>query len=690
MDRPAARASLRGRLAWAACGLTCALVAINLYIGPQTVGHALPALLEFSWWEALSPFSAIGFALIGAVIVARRPANALGWLACAIGVLNAAYITAQSYAAYSLYLHPGSLLPGGHWAAWFRAWSWYPAANLMLIGLPLLFPDGRLPSRRWSPLVWLTLAITSLYCAITGLATEPVSVALPDWLIRGDRAAAGITQAGSFVVAAVAAANRYRSASSAVRQQIKWLAAAAMLLAVLWIGALIPARLERVPPYRAGVFEILIPIALLGLPLAIGIAVLRHRLYDIDLVIGRAIVYGTLAAFIAVTYLALVVGAGLLIGSGGRFNLLLSVLATAVIAVVFQPVRSRVERLAARMVFGRARSPYDALADLSREIAAAASIEEVLAAIAAAVGRGARAQSARVLLRLPGGGARIAAWPAGAAPDGATARVSVGLLEPIGELEVTMPPGEALGSSEMRLISAIAAQSELAFRNLKLAAELSDRLEELAASRTRIVHAEEAGRRRLERDLHDGVQQQLVALIARLRLARNQIPRDPGRAESQLGDVQIDAQQVLVNLRELARGIHPAVLGSKGLVEAVEGMVSRLPIGVRIEAGPSVRDVRYAEEIEGAAYFTISEGLANVLKHSGASEVRVSISRSDAGLALEVTDNGRGFSSNGLQHAGLQGLRDRVEALGGSLEIATGPGGTRLAATLPALSRDDG
>ena len=194
-----------------------------------------------------------------------------------------------------------------------------------------------------------------------------------------------------------------------------------------------------------------------------------------------------------------------------------------------------------------------------------------------------------------------------------------------------------------------------------------------------------AGRRRIERDIHDGVQQELVALLAKARLARNQLMRDPRLAETTLTELQADARQALEDLRELAHGIHPPLLSDRGLLEAIEAQTGRLPVPVRIDADGLERGTRYATEIEGAAYFLVCEGLANALKHAWATRIEVRLAALPDGLRVEVADDGRGFEPCGVASSGLRGLADRVEALGGQLEIVSRPaGGTRLIALLPA------
>jgi signal transduction histidine kinase len=660
-------------LAWAAVVVSSLLVVYNLLIGLQTAGHPAPLLLQFRWFEALLPFMGLGFALVGALIVNRPGGNRIGLLACAIGVLVPVYVAAQDYATYGLYINPGAL-PGAAWAGWLRAWVWYPAFALLVVYLPLVFPDGRLPSPRWRLVAWINAGLIGVYVTVTALVKDPVHLVLPAWLANGTETITAIGQIASVIAAAIALFLRYRRSPSDVQHQIKWLMAGIVVQAALWVVGTALMPFYGIPPYRIPVVEVLIPIALLFLPAAIGIAILRHGLYDIDLLIDKALVYATLAVFITATYVLIVGGAGILAGS--RFSLALSVLATAAVAVAFQPVRQRVQQLAARLVFGDRTSASEILARLSRATRAALSVDGVLIAVAMAASDAAGGRPARVVLLAPADDPRSVTWPHGAKVQPTAQRIAID-DRGLSELQLG---GDPLKASERHIVDAVAAQADLAMHNLTLAAEL-------AASRTRLVQAEERGRRRLERDLHDGVQQQIVALIAKLRLARNHLPRDPAHTEDLLMEAQSEAQQALSDLRELARGIHPAVLGSRGLVDAAETAAARMPIPVRVEADECVRGTRYAEEIEGAAYFTISEAMANVLKHAGASEASLGIAAVDSTLSVTIADNGCGFDKTSTRQRGLEGLRDRIEALGGSLRVDSGPRGTRLAATLPARAR---
>jgi signal transduction histidine kinase len=234
--------------------------------------------------------------------------------------------------------------------------------------------------------------------------------------------------------------------------------------------------------------------------------------------------------------------------------------------------------------------------------------------------------------------------------------------------------------AEPDVLASVAAAAGLAMQNERLHAALGARLEDLRRSRARIVEAGLAERRRLERNLHDGAQQRLVALSLALRMAERQIARDPDKAQAMVADAHRELNQALEELRELARGIHPAVLSDRGLGAAVEALAVRSPLPVRVVEVP---DERLPEAVEAAAYFTISEALTNVAKYAGASEATVAVRRADGHAEVEVADDGVG-GADPDRGTGLRGLADRLGALDGTLSLDSPPGsGTTLRAEIP-------
>jgi signal transduction histidine kinase len=433
--------------------------------------------------------------------------------------------------------------------------------------------------------------------------------------------------------------------------------------------------------------------------IAATVAMFRYRALDIDLVIRRSLVFGVLWLLIGAAYVGVATALGL--AASHRLPVGAAVLVTIAATLAFAPVHRRLERLAGRLVFGVRLSGDELLRRFGETLEHAFDVNELAPRIAAAVMDGLGLRWARVSLALQPDGAILE--PAGAS--------GIGLDDP-GVPEVVVPlqhRGERVGVIECgpkldgrfvradhKLLATIARQAGMGIGSSRLASELSARLdeirrqaEELAASRIRLVQAQDAERRRIERNIHDGVQQQLVALAANLRLARNQLRRDPEVADATLAGLQHEAGLTLEELRELAQGIHPSVLGDRGLLEAVEARASRIPIGVAIDATPDMRGVRFAEEVEGAAYFLVSEGLANILKHASVTAAAVRLSLVGDRLVVEVADHGVGFVPADVSGSGLTGLRDRVEAVGGTLRVLCRTGeGTRLIGELPARARE--
>jgi signal transduction histidine kinase len=475
---------------------------------------------------------------------------------------------------------------------------------------------------------------------------------------------------------------RFGRAPAEQRELMRWLLYT-LLAAVGLLGLAAVGQANGIGPVWA--WDVLISVisvtVMLMLAASIVVGVLRHGLFDIDLVFRRSAVFALLWLGIAAVYVALAAAPGLALGR--EIPVELAVLLTIAVAVVFQPVRRRVELWADRRVFGRRVDHYEVLRRLGATLEQSIDLVELMPRLADAVRVGLDARWVRVSLPSEGG-----TWP----PD---AQVTAGT--PVGGAELTQDlcrGGQVIGRMECGprdggytaedrdLLETLSGQAATALANVGLTTQLSERLEDLARSRSRIVVAQDAERRRIERDIHDGAQQEVVALITKLRLARNQVQRGESPA-GLLAEMQGDARELLVELRELAHGIHPPVLSDNGLVAAVEARAGRLPLPVVVRAGDSLRARRLSEDVEGAAYFVICEALTNVLKHAAASEAEICLAATGTALTLDVSDDGGGFASPAAGF-GLTNSRDRVEALGGRLLIDSRPGaGTRLHAELP-------
>lgn len=483
------------------------------------------------------------------------------------------------------------------------------------------------------------------------------------------------------LVGAVLVVLRYRRLGSKERAQIRWptygllgllLAPLAMLLDVSGL-------------VTVGTTDVVAIVALTLLPASVVIGLVKPDLFDIDEAMRRTVIYAPLWIAIAGTYVGIAAALGFAASSLG---LQLTILVTILATLLFAPLRHRLTRRAATWAYGETLSGDAMVRLLGETLEDPREPEQLARDIAATARQGLGVRWARI--RVDG---LESVWD-GAASDGPT-YVTASMVhagEGVGEIECgPLLRGRPHRGDQERL-ETLASQAAVVIHNARLASELrlrvdevEEQAEELAASRTRIVAAHETARRRIERDLHDGAQQDLVALIARIGLARAQLDADAvGIPASALDDLQSGAREALENLRQLAAGIHPTELADHGLYEAIEGRTARLPVKVSVECDPATRTARFGEEVEGAAYFFVSEAVANALKHANAETVRVRISRSDGQLEILVADDGGGFGPNGSTSAGLRGLADRTAAIGGELHVDSAPGqGTRLTARWP-------
>jgi signal transduction histidine kinase len=413
----------------------------------------------------------------------------------------------------------------------------------------------------------------------------------------------------------------------------------------------------------------LVILALVALPVAAGIGLVQPRLFDVDRVARRSLVFVPLWVAIAAAYIGAAAALGHVASDTGvQVAIVLTILAT----IGLEPVRRVLARRAAGWAYGESIGGDELIRRLGATLEHALDLEQLLAGVAAIARDGMGVRWTRI---------DVAGVPA--ASDGdveGPAALSAPIVhggERLGEIACGPRVRGDLRAADRELLATLARQTALAIHNARQASDL-------AASRARIVAAHEEARREIERDIHDGAQQELVALIARIGLARQQLGRDPARIDETLVDLRSEVRQALANLRELAAGIHPSVLADHGLIEAIEIRCARLPIGVTIECDAQMRTTRLPAPVEGAAYFFVSEGLANALKHSGAERARVRVVLTERELAIEVADDGCGFDADAVAGTGLRGLADRLETLGGTLRVDAAPGrGTRLAARLP-------
>ncbi len=623
--------------------------------------------------DAVLILSFLPFAVVGALIISRQPRNRIGWIFLITGLGIVISLTGYQYAVYSLLTNPGSL-PGGEWAVRVSEGG-FQLPYLAYMFLFLLFPTGSLPSRRWVPVAALAvLAVIAL--EVSEFSPTTVSFELA-------RALAVLAASAC----ATAPLFRFRRAGTEEREQIKWFTLAAVPAVAVVIGPLFFNP--------SGVYLVVSFLATAGVAVAAWIAISKYRLYDIDFILNKALVYGFLAAFITVVYVLVVVVFGALIGATGG----LSIVATAIAAVAFQPVRNRAERFANRVVYGERATPYEVLSKFSRHLGETYSTEDVLPRMAQILAEGTGASRAAVWLRLGEELTPAASWPPNGpmpprvAMDGDTlptlaSQSDVGasthevpvrhLGELLGAFTVTKRPDEPLTPVESELLSDLAGQAGLVLRNAAL-------IVDLRASRQRLVSAQDEERRKIERNLHDGAQQQLVALAVKVRLATGMIGKDEAAERRLLDEVQSDTGEALETLRDLARGIYPPLLADQGLRAALLAQSRKAAVPTTLEADGVGR---YPRDSEATVYFCCLEALQNVAKYADASRAVIRLFAEEGHLRFEVADDGTGFDPTTTGYGtGLQGMADRLEAVGGTLELRSAPAdGTIVAGRLPAVA----
>jgi signal transduction histidine kinase len=408
------------------------------------------------------------------------------------------------------------------------------------------------------------------------------------------------------------------------------------------------------------------------------------------------VVFGGMVLFVVAIYVVVVLGVGLALGRTDSPHLGLSVLATAVVALLWDAVQVRLSRFAARVARGGRPAPYDALSRFSRSVTGTYAVEELPARMAMVLAQGTGAAWAQVWLHVSGQLQLAATWPPDAVraasatpPDLAGADDRSGGIweEPVisrgeclGVLRVQEQERQPLTPVEERLFAGLAAQAGLVLRGAQLRAELAAQVDELSAraddlraSRERLVDAQDEERRRLERDIHDGAQQHLVALAVNLRLAETLAAKAPERALSVLRDQESAADQAIVTLSELSRGIYPRALAEEGLLPALTAAATASPVAVEVRHETTRR---YPPAIEAALYFCGLEALQNATKHAQAHRVEVTLREHGDLIELVVEDDGRGFDASGVtEGTGLTSMRDRLDAVGGTLSLVPRRGG---------------
>ncbi|MGH2595679.1 MAG: ATP-binding protein [Actinomycetota bacterium] len=623
----------------------------------------------------------LAFATVGALIASRRHTNAVGWLLLACGVSFAV-------GGFVVTIDPNSQSAAAQWVS---GWVWAVGAFLSL-SLPfLLFPDGHPPSRRWRPVAWM--AVIGVTGFVVGSAFAPGNLAdtklhnplgLELWgaghalftTLKG--VAFGMAVLAGFL-SVISLFFRYHRAGRLEREQIRWLMFAGVIV-IISLVASGPITANMPSTLAVNIQNAITAGALTLVPVAIGIAVLRYRLYDIDVVISKTVVFGALAAFITVLYVGIVVGIGSVLGNTS--NPALSIGATALVALLFGPARERVRRFANRLVYGKRATPYEVMSGFARRVAGTLSVDQILPGMAEAAARGVGAHVTRVRVLMPTGEQTVV-WPADAQIPAAFERsLEVRYLgEPVGGIDVAKPMNESFTPAEDQLLDDLAGQAGLAMHNVRLTHELKTRAEELDVqterlreSRERLVTARDQQRRGLERDIREGPARQLVEIRRQLDGAGALAQRDADEARRLLDRLGESANATLDELRDLARGIFPPLLVDKGVVAALRAHIRKIDADAQVHVEPSLAEIRFDADVEACVYFCCVQAIQNVIRHAGNAPSTIELAFVGNTLTFSVRDEGSGFEVGARTGGmGMRIMQDRIDALEGELTIESAP-----------------
>lgn len=596
--------------------------------------------------------AAATFMLVGGLVVPHQPRNPVGWLFVAVGLSSALAVLAASFSGY-------------HLMEWVYAWA--PGAAYGLLPLALLFfPDGRLPSRSWRPVAWVTA--TLLVLAVVGIAV--VSWSDPN-LQRKTQPAIWINRSGvlvivvSMVVVVGSLVVRWRRAEGDTRQQLKWLGFGAAFVPVAMVLQLIPV------PGMWGIAAVTVPVAAAA-------AILKYRLYDIDLFLDRSLVYATLMLLVVGAYAGIVALLSAVFTTDREWP---SAVAAGAIAMLFAPLRDRVRRGANRLLYGDRDDPYAVISRLGRRLEQAVDPAAVLPQVVETVADALQLPYAAI--ELTGGTEEqqlVASHGRRVGEPEAFAMTYQGHV--VGQLLVTpRAPAEPFTAAERGLLEDLARQAGIAAHAVRLTAELQ-------RSRERLVRSREEERRRLRSDLHDGLGPALAGMTMQAGAARALLAVNVTQAESVLGELEQQLQNCIREIRQLVDNLRPATLDHLGLIGAIRYHISAFTAG----SGKSTVEISLAapddmEElpaaVEAAAYRIVTEAITNTVRHAAARHCIVRLELNGA-LLVEVADDGIGLPDHYQAGIGLTSMRERTEELGGTFTATRLPGGgSRIRALLP-------
>ena len=699
---------------------TAAWLAWSLWTGcVALLGLAL--LLDFLTGEVLPPgppgerpgpalavltgVLSLAFPTVGAQIAARLPTNPIGWIFCGVGLLYTAQRFNTAYADYALL--ENLAFPGGQYVAWFSGLLDFSGPILAGVFVMLLFPDGHRLSRRWRIVAWAAACgavLTELYDAFYPdyLSTHsyvwnPFAVVglvggfTPDELFIGSAVVGETLLLTSILAALFSLFVRLHRAWGDERQQLKWFLYATVpavgCFSFILLSYIIVDFTEVVfgtpfIPFSGSYDDVhyVAVFALLIVPVFTYIAIVRYHLYDIDAVINRTFVYGTLTACVVGIYVLAVVALGALFQAQG--NLGVSLLATGLVAVLFQPLRSRLQRGVNRLMYGERDDPYAVISRLGRRLEAALAPDTVLPTLVETIAQALKLPHAAILLKEAEGYRTAAAY---GSPRGEPETLPlVYQREEIGRLVLSpRAPGEGFSDADRNLLEDLGRQAEVAVHAVRLTTDLQH-------SRERLVATREEERRRLRRDLHDGLGAQLAGLNVQAGALRRLIPRDTDAADALVVELRDELRSAIADIRRLVYDLRPPALDDLGLLEALRRLAERYgseddQLRVLVEAPEDIPDLPAAVEV--AVYRITQEALTNVARHARAQTCVVRLVVNDD-VTLEIVDDGVGIYAERSAGVGLSSMRERASELGGSCVVQPVPkGGTQVLVRLP-LSKE--
>jgi two-component system NarL family sensor kinase len=678
-----------------ACGVAAvaALMAVAAAAMHVTDRNVETEPLNTELWVA-TVLQTLAWAAAGALIVTKRPRNPFGWIFCGAGLAAGVTALGNEYAVLALAV-PGRF-PGGQWVLWVANWSWVLYFGVIPIVL-LVFPDGRLLSRKWAPVMVVAVAATAALLVAQilrpgSMVGETANIAFAENPVGVQTWAAPLTTVSFLshavvdmvlVVGVASLLLRFRRARGDERLQLKWLASVAVFLPIAIASTYLAPGTDSSLAFKLN-------IALLTG--TITVAVLKYRLYDIDVVLKRSLVYATLTVVVLGIYVAVVAMAGALLQA--RAGPVPSLIATGVVAAAFSPLRHRLQSAVDRMLYGGRDEPYEVLSSLGRRLESALAIDEVLPRLVETVANALKLPYVAVevpLLNSPdqaetGALTTVASY-------GRPAPIALRLPlqyqgAPVGALVLATRSGdEGFTAADRRLLEDVARQAGVAAHAVALTAALQ-------TSRERLVAAREEERRRLRRDLHDSLGPTLTAVALQIDATRNVLRTHPEAADELLKEVRAEVKSSIDGIRRLVYDLRPPALDELGLVRALREQAAgfvragsgRLDgLHVTVEAPGELPPLPAAVEV--AAYRIGAEAVTNVARHAHATHCVLRLSLNGA-LEVEVTDNGVGSGASWRPGVGLASMRERAAELGGTLSVEPSVDhGTRVLAKLPLRDR---